>query len=157
MDKHDSCHCHLSAATSNSNVFETLDELAFRRSLCFSAQQNDIEEFRRRLAALPASSSSIDQCDTSGYTALHYAVRYQPATICRLLLERGANPNVQTRASLSTPLHRAVLFRNLEAIELLLKHRADFELKDLDGRSAKDKAEENQIDFERFSSCPSTN
>lgn len=156
MDKHDSCRCHLSAATSNSNVFETLDEMAFRRSLCAAAQENDVEEFRRRLAAL-RPSASINQCDTSGYTALHYAVRYQPATICRLLLERGANPNVQTRASLSTPLHRAVLFRNLEAIELLLKHHADAELTDVDGKSSRDKAVENQIDFEQFSSRPSTN
>jgi len=156
MDKHDSCHCHLSASNTHSSVFETLDELEFRRSLCSAAQQNDIEEFRRRLDALPPSKS-INQCDTSGYTALHYAVRFQPATICRLLLERGANPNSQTRASLSTPLHRAVLFRNTEAIELLLKYHADVHLKDLDGKSAEDKAIENQIDFELIFHCPSTN
>lgn len=146
----------MSASTSYSTVVETLDELEFRRSLCAAAQQNDLDEFRQRLTSL-SSKNSINQCDTSGYTALHYAVRFQPATICRLLLEHGANPNSQTRASLSTPLHRAILFRNFEAIELLMKYHADVNLKDIDGKSAADKAIENQIDFERFSRCPSTN
>ena len=138
MNSHtsDQCQCHLSSNVSAS-VFKTLDELEFRRSLCSSAQQNDINEVRERLKS---QSSTINRCDSSGYTALHYSVRFQPADICRLLLENGADPNCQTHASLSTPLHRAVLFKNIEAIRLLLQYKADLTLKDIDGQTPIDKA-----------------
>jgi hypothetical protein len=134
----DACHCHQSSA-SPASVFETLDELEFRRGLCSSAQQNDFHDVHRRLNS--CASIRINQCDSSGYTPLHYAVRFQPADICRLLLEHGANPNCQTRASLSTPLHRAVIFKNVDAIQHLLHFKADLTLKDIDGQTPIDKAE----------------
>lgn len=139
MDSHTSedCQCHLSTNISSS-VYENLDELEFRRGLWSSAQQNDIDEVRQRLSS--SSRTSLNQCDSSGYTPLHYSVRFQPADVCRLLLEHGANPNCQTRASLSTPLHRAVVFKNLEAIDHLLRHNADVTLKDIDGQTPIDKA-----------------
>lgn len=136
MSDHQHCHCH--AAPPTANVFETLDELDFRRGLWSSAQQNDIDEFRQRLSTI--DSKSIDKCDASGYTPLHYAVRHRPPTICRLLLEHGANPNCQTRASLSTAIHRAITFENIEAIRLLIDYHADLNLKDIDGLTPMDKA-----------------
>lgn len=139
MDDHSShdCSCHLSSNISKS-VYETLDELEFRRGLWSSAQENDLDEMRQRLKS--ANLKTINQCDSSGYTPLHYSVRFQPAQICRLLLEHGADPNCQTRASKSTPLHRAILFNNIDAVRHLLEYKADLTLKDIDGQTPIDKA-----------------
>ncbi|CAF1197947.1 unnamed protein product [Adineta steineri] len=139
MDEHSShnCQCHLSSNI-NKDVYETLDELAFRRGLWSSAQQNDIDELRERLNS--SNSKNINQCDSSGYTPLHYSVRFQPAHACQLLLEHGADPNCQTRASQSTPLHRAIVFNNTDAIHHLLKYKADLTLKDIDGQTPIEKA-----------------
>jgi ankyrin repeat protein len=131
------CHCH-SSSNINSSVYETLDELDFRRGLWSSAQQNDLDELRERLKTV--NTKMINQCDSSGYTPLHYSVRFQPANVCRLLLEHGANPNCQTRASLSTPLHRAIMFNNIDAIRHLLEYKADLTLKDIDGQTPVEKA-----------------
>jgi ankyrin repeat protein len=136
-DSSHDCNCHLSSNI-NKGVYETLDELDFRRGLWSSAQQNDIDELRQRLKS--ANSITINQCDSSGYTPLHYSVRFQPAHACRLLLEHGANSNCQTRASLSTPLHRAVMFNNIDAINHLLEYKADLTLKDIDGHTPLEKA-----------------
>jgi len=139
MDDHSShdCNCHLSSNI-NKSVYETLEELDFRRGLWSSAQQNDLDELRERLKS--SNSKMINQCDSSGYTPLHYSVRFQPAHICRLLLENGANPNCQTRASQSTPLHRAIMFNNIDAIRTLLEYKADVNLKDIDGQTPIEKA-----------------
>lgn len=131
------CHCHLSSNI-NASVYETLDELDFRRGLWSSAQQNDLDEIRQRLTTI--DPKMINRCDASGYTPLHYSVRFQPADVCRLLLEHGADPNCQTRASLSTPLHRAVVFNNTDAIRYLLQFKADLSLKDIDGQTPVEKA-----------------
>jgi ankyrin repeat protein len=131
------CNCHASSNV-NKSVFETLDELDFRRGLWSSAQQNDINELRERLES--SNNKTINQCDSSGYTPLHYSVRFQPAHVCRLLLEHGANPNSQTRASQSTPLHRAIMFNNIDAVHHLLEYKADLTLKDIDGQTPIEKA-----------------
>jgi ankyrin repeat protein len=139
MDDHSShdCNCHLSSNI-NKGVYETLDEFDFRRGLWSSAQQNNLDEIQERLKS--SNSKTINQCDSSGYTPLHYSVRFQPANVCRLLLEHGANPNCQTRASQSTPLHRAIIFNNIDAIHHLLEYKADLTLKDIDGQTPIEKA-----------------
>ena len=131
------CNCHGSSNISSS-VYETLDELEFRRGLWSSVQQNEIDELRQRLQRV--DRTTINRGDSSGYTPLHYSVRFQPAESCRLLLEHGADPNCQTRASQSTPLHRAVMFDNRDAIRHLLAYKADVTLKDIDGQTPLDTA-----------------
>ncbi|UJR15412.1 hypothetical protein I4U23_002359 [Adineta vaga] len=139
MSEHTShdCQCHLSSNI-NASVYETLDELEFRRGLWSAAQQNDLDELRERLKS--SDCKTINRCDSSGYTPLHYSVRFQPALACRLLLEHGANPNCQTRASQSTPLHRAITFNNIDAVRHLLHFQSDLTLKDIDGQTPIDKA-----------------
>ena len=66
---------------------------------------------------------------------LHRAVN-EPALL-RLLLERGANPNVGDDGGL-TPLHRAAASGNAEAAEVLLQHKAQADLKDKGGRKPRD-------------------
>lgn len=56
-------------------------------------------------------------------TALHIAVR-EDATVTRILLENGANPNAQSVGS-GTPLAIASFYDNEPAIELLIKYKAD--------------------------------
>ena len=139
MNDHSTHDCNYhSSLNVNQNVSETLDELEFRRGLWSSAQQNNLNEIRERLKS--SNMTKINQCDSSGYTPLHYSVRFQPAHICRLLLENGANPNCQTRASQSTPLHRAIIFNNIDAVYHLLEYKADLTLKDIDGQTPVEKA-----------------
>ena len=59
--------------------------------------------------------------------------------LVKLLLEKGANPNV-TDVNGSTALHFSVIFSYEELVELLMKHKADTSLKDNRGKSAQDYA-----------------
>ncbi|OPB36873.1 hypothetical protein A0O28_0059530 [Trichoderma guizhouense] len=56
-------------------------------------------------------------------TALHIAVR-EDATVTRILLENGANPNAHSVRS-GTPLAIASFYDNEPVIELLIKYKAD--------------------------------
>ena len=56
-------------------------------------------------------------------TALHFGVGHEP--IVRLLLERGADPNVRDEGDLACPLHFAAENQDLPVIRLLLAHGAD--------------------------------
>ena len=51
----------------------------------------------------------------------------------QLLLERGANVNVQTNHTKRTPLHEASEYGQLEEVRLLLDHEADVQIRDEDG------------------------
>jgi ankyrin repeat protein len=56
-------------------------------------------------------------------TALHFGVAHEP--IVRLLLERGADPNVRDDGDHAFPLHFAAENQDLPVIALLLAHGAD--------------------------------
>lgn len=88
--------------------------------------------------------------DKTGETPLHNALskagRPYFHYVVRLLLEKGANPNVATvpgietgafmrdiRTCGETPLHRAAAYAGPDTIELLLKHGADKMAKDANG------------------------
>lgn len=49
-----------------------------------------------------------NDCDNSGYTALHYAARSGHFEACHLLIRAGANVNAKTNGG-ATPLHRAAM------------------------------------------------
>jgi len=68
-------------------------------------------------------------------TPIHSAVAARRKDIVRLLLARGADPNVQ-QAGGWTPLHSAAHQGDLEAVDLLLAHGADPGLRSDDGRDA---------------------
>ncbi|XP_030630269.1 KN motif and ankyrin repeat domain-containing protein 2 [Chanos chanos] len=71
-----------------------------------------------------------------GQTALHLAVRHGRLPIVRLLLEQGANPNVQDRAG-TTPLIIACDRGHTEIVKVLLQNAdCDVNLTDKGGRSA---------------------
>ena len=56
-------------------------------------------------------------------TALHFGVAHEP--VVRLLLERGADPNVRDEGDVAYPLHFAAENQDLPVIRLLLEHGAD--------------------------------
>jgi uncharacterized protein len=85
----------------------------------------------------------VDARDSRGRTPLMWAAAYSDdrhgslterhLEIARLLLERGADPNVRNRYGL-TALMRAG--RNVEVVRLLLAHGADVRPQDIGGRDA---------------------
>ncbi|KAJ3278534.1 Ankyrin repeat domain-containing protein 39 [Borealophlyctis nickersoniae] len=112
---------------------QDLTELQFERSLHGGAHRGDLERVRALL-----KKSNVDDRDTVGYTALHYASRQGHQDVCKALMDAGADPNARTKGLQTTPLHRAALADHVAIISMLLKNRADPTLRDSDGRTALD-------------------
>ena len=82
--------------------------------------------------------ASIDARDEDGWTPLLWASgrhNFKDGSVLRLLLEHGADINVQNRVG-RTPLHRASFNGALEVVRLLLVHGADAEVKSVVGETA---------------------
>jgi ankyrin repeat protein len=76
---------------------------------------------RRKLA----EGWEIEDKSGDGYTPLHLAAYFGRLEVARLLLERGADPNVvASNDSRVTPLHSAVSARRRDVAGLLLAHGA---------------------------------
>jgi ankyrin repeat protein len=58
-------------------------------------------------------------------TALHYAVGGKHTPVVRLLLERGANPNIRCEGDWAFPLHFAAEKAHMDIVRLLIEHGAD--------------------------------
>ncbi|KAH6563257.1 hypothetical protein BASA61_005039 [Batrachochytrium salamandrivorans] len=102
---------------------QSLDELAFERSLHHAANSNNLARLTRLLAAAPATNgkSICNICDLAGYAPLHYAARQGHVEACRLLIQGGADLNATTPELRSTALHRAALGGHADVVSLLLK------------------------------------
>ena len=85
----------------------------------------------------------VNARSVNGYTPLNYALmgRYkdQGPGVVRLLLDRGADPNLPKKDG-STPLHRASQLGEIEIVRLLVKHGASVEAQDERGKSPLDVA-----------------
>ena len=79
-----------------------------------SAQTGDMMGVQHSLQA----GADPDAQDLSGFTALHYAAKYNNADMCRALLERGASVD-KTDNMLNTPLHVAAHEGSLPIAEIL--------------------------------------
>lgn len=70
---------------------------------------------------------SADACDKDNKTALYEACWRGKEQVVRLLLQNGANPNIQRTDSwchhLFTPLHIAVTLNHVDVIRLLLREK----------------------------------
>lgn len=134
-DEHRQCSGH-SAAPS---VQQTLDELDFSRGIWSAAVDGDEDAI---VSCLDKKNIPVDAPDSSGYTALHYACRHGHYNVCKLLLDKHASPNVQTRSGEVTPLHRAAYCGYANIVTLLLQRGADPLLQDSDGKLPLHKAAE---------------
>ena len=87
---------------------------------------------------LPPSSyppSLLPSLQSAGFTALYLAAQENSPTICELLLEKGAECNVQGGLQQLTPLHLAAHAGYMAVSCVLAEHGANPHLKDSDGDS----------------------
>jgi ankyrin repeat protein len=80
--------------------------------------------------------ATVDSKDASGRTALMYASSGPYADTVALLLEKGAQVNIQGTLEGFTALMTAAAEGQIEVVRLLLEHGADPSLKDKDGDTA---------------------
>jgi len=94
-------------------------------------------------AALLAHGADVDAeaSNPSRVRPLHSAAACRSLTVCRRLLEAGADPNRRQRGGF-TALHSAALHGEAELVELLLEAGADPVISAEDGRTAADFAAE---------------
>lgn len=94
----------------------------------FAIKMGNIEEVRALLKCRP----DLFRTHAAGLSPLHYAVmsdrksaRYE---LCKLLLEKGADCNCQSRQTDdpgTTPFHLALIFGDLKTVKLLIDHGGD--------------------------------
>ena len=81
------------------------------------------------------NGADVNAQERSGLTPLHFAAQYNNDMV-GLLLEKGANPNLQEITSNKTPLFDAIETMNIESIKLLLEHGGNPKATSLNGSSA---------------------
>ncbi|WP_019412463.1 M48 family metallopeptidase [Paenisporosarcina sp. TG20] len=113
--------------------------------LMTAAYNGDMESIN----ILIEEGSNVNGTDAEGYTALTYAGFSQENDIALLLLEAGADPNIQD--DYSTPLLNALYDENYELASILYEYGADPTLEDPSGESAYSFLEvDNDEDFLRL-------
>ncbi|WP_374699632.1 ankyrin repeat domain-containing protein [Wolbachia endosymbiont (group A) of Limnophora tigrina] len=80
----------------------------------------------------------INSIDNSGIAPLHYAVARDNFKLISLLIENGANVDVQDERHGRTALHWAAYHDKFEIVKLLVNKGADWNIKDRDGKTALD-------------------
>jgi ankyrin repeat protein len=95
------------------------------RALLHAAGTGDVTQVAAILGAHPDLLNARDTLPgtTGTRTALHYGSDHDP--IVRLLLERGADPNIRDDGDNAYPLHFAAERLDLPVIRLLIEHGAD--------------------------------
>ena len=106
--------------TSSSSTTQSLDELEFERGLWSAALNNDLNKCQE----LIRKGHNVSQPDSSGFTALHYAVRASKIELIECLLKAGCDINAQTKAGKATALHRACTKGRPEVVQLLLSENS---------------------------------
>ena len=96
-----------------------------------AAEFNDVAGVQRAIAAGATLLGRFAGDDAP----LHHAAKSGRCDIGRLLLEAGANPNIQNFHK-ETPLHIAVREGHLEFVKLLLEHSADLSIKTWNEKNA---------------------
>ena len=97
------------------------------------------------LELLIAHGADVNEADRHGWSLLHYTAGKEGSggstTMTRMLLDKGANPNVVERSGL-TPLHLAAGEGKKTRVELLINHGANVNAKDWEGKTPLSLAQE---------------
>ena len=113
---------------------------SIKRKLIPAVQENDLPTMRILLkdaADVGMAPADFDDVrDGLGRTTLMLAVLNDNTQIAKMLLDHGANPDLQGKTTGSTPLMMAASSNNLDMIDLLLSYKANTKLLDKKGRSA---------------------
>ena len=96
--------------------------------LYFAADKGDLEVVR---ALLQAPGIRINQATGIRYVPLGIAAQRAHKDIVRLLLRKGADPNIESATGL-TPLHVACLHGHIAIVQMLLHFKADVDAEVLD-------------------------
>lgn len=106
-------------------------ELVNRRgdtALIFATRSNRVANVRKLVDA----KCNINAQNDNGWSALHYAAKYNYKDILILLLEFNANVSLLTTNEHFSPLHLAVMSNHIELAKLLLEAKANPHLKSKD-------------------------
>lgn len=90
----------------------------------------------RRVQRLLGEGAEVDYKDVNGLTPLYFAAGHGFTDIVRLLLERGADPDVGRETGLGPPLVQAAYHGYMETLKALLEHKADIDNIDYSRRTA---------------------
>lgn len=112
-------------------AMKTLQEA---ESFVFLAASGRAPEVQR---ALERDWDLVNAVDRDGHTALHAAAATGSASVCRLLLSKGANPSTLDFEG-CTPLHWAVENNSPEVVDVLLASGADLSIRNGTGQTAND-------------------
>ena len=111
------CRC---AEGAHGGAEQTLDEVAFGRSLCGLASVGDVDGVAALLSGRGKRQAGVNDLSPSGYSALHYAARNGRMDMVGLLLAAGADVAVATKAGGATALHRAAVQGHAHVVAALL-------------------------------------
>ncbi len=91
----------------------------------------DLEEIKRLIEA----GEDVNAITIDGDTVLSFACLNSPEVLW-LLLEAGADPNIEGREGMSVLMHTAQYNENIDACQLLIEYGANIHAKDIDGNTA---------------------
>jgi ankyrin repeat protein len=100
-----------------------------------AASENDTDA----ISTLLDEGADVNEVDSEGSSALHWAVYSGQLDAAALLLESGADPNTVDTYD-STPLIDATYNEDVEMVKLLLQYGADANYEDASGYTAYDYA-----------------
>lgn len=97
-----------------------------------AAEEGDL----KKISSYLLQYNDINQTDSAGRTALHYAVGAEQVEAVELLLQSGANPDIQDGVNNVTPLHWASGSGNVKIVELLASRVENIDAQNKHGETA---------------------
>ncbi len=117
------------------NAIRALTNVFEGNLLAYAAARGDTKHVVELLSTLPqAQPLTINHQDSHGMTALHWAAAQGHDDIVKLLLDLGANIDLQNVQG-NTPLHLAARNGNLSTVQLLLVRGANATLANANGQT----------------------